>query len=103
MEMLNWDRLSPAEQQQALMRPAISAAQDISASVRDIVQQVQQGGDSALLALTERFDRVRPATLAVSAAEVDSAEARLSAEMKTALQNAYRNIAAFHEAQRPSV
>ncbi|QIY08184.1 histidinol dehydrogenase [Plesiomonas shigelloides] len=103
MEMLNWDRLSPAEQQQALMRPAISAAQDISASVRDIVQQVQQGGDSALLALTERFDRMRPATLAVSAAEVDAAEARLSDEMKTALQNAYRNIAAFHEAQRPSV
>ncbi|MGL4269153.1 MAG: histidinol dehydrogenase, partial [Plesiomonas sp.] len=103
MDILNWSRLSTTEQQQALMRPAISAAQDISARVRDIVQQVQQGGDAALLALTERFDRIRPNTLAVTPAEVDAAEARLSREMKAALQNAYRNIAAFHEAQRPSV
>ncbi|NAW61377.1 histidinol dehydrogenase [Vibrio sp. V31_P5A7T61] len=100
MRTVVWPSLSETQQESVLERPAISAGANITATVQDLISQVRREGDKALLALTEKFDRVKPNTLRVSQAEIDAASERLSAEMKQALQQAYSNIAKFHKAQK---
>ncbi|EKO3923885.1 histidinol dehydrogenase [Vibrio metschnikovii] len=100
MRTVVWPSLSETQQESVLERPAISAGANITATVQDLISQVRREGDKALLALTEKFDRVKPDTLRVLQAEIDAASERLSAEMKQALQQAYSNIAKFHKAQK---
>ena len=101
MQTLNWNELNEAERAAALTRPAQQADADIRAAVAAIQEQVRTGGLDALLALTERFDGVRPANLAVSAAAIDAACARVSDSLKSAMQTAKANIERFHRAQIP--
>lgn len=101
MRTVVWPSLSETQQESVLERPAISAGVNITATVQELISQVRRDGDAALLALTEKFDRVKPDSLRVSQAEIDAASERLSAEMKQALQQAYNNIAQFHKAQKP--
>jgi histidinol dehydrogenase len=54
-----------------------------------------------VLALTEKFDKVKPESIRVSKSEIDAASERLSEKMKAALQQAYSNISKFHKAQKP--
>ncbi|PXA74865.1 MULTISPECIES: histidinol dehydrogenase [Vibrio] len=101
MRTVVWPSLSETQQESVLERPAISAGVNITATVQELISQVRRDGDAALLALTEKFDRVKPDSLRISQAEIDAASERLSAEMKQALQQAYSNIAKFHKAQKP--
>ena len=100
MKTVLWQSLTKDQQQQLLARPAVNNSANITAIVSDIIKQVRQQGDGALFTLTEKFDGIRPATLSVSANEVDTACARLSEDMKAALEQAHRNITTFHLAQQ---
>lgn len=100
MKTVLWQSLTKDQQQQLLTRPAVNNSANITAIVSDIIKQVRQQGDGALFTLTEKFDGIRPATLNVSANEVDTACARLSDDMKAALEQAHRNITTFHLAQQ---
>lgn len=100
MKTVLWQSLTKDQQQQLLTRPAVNNSANITAIVSDIIKQVRQQGDGALFTLTEKFDGIRPATLSVSANEVDTACARLSDDMKAALEQAHRNITTFHLAQQ---
>ncbi|MEJ2762620.1 histidinol dehydrogenase [Photobacterium sp. MCCC 1A19761] len=102
MKTVVWQSLSDAQRESLLQRPAIAAGADISATVAGVINDVRQRGDEALLDLTEKFDRVRPANIRVSQDEIEAAAARLSENMKQALQQAYRNIKMFHKAQKPA-
>ena len=51
-----WAQLNPTEQAELLSRPALADSQALGDTVADIIQQVKQHGDKALLAFTERFD-----------------------------------------------
>ncbi|MGV6987505.1 histidinol dehydrogenase [Testudinibacter sp. P80/BLE/0925] len=103
MNTIIWNQLSQAEQLTALERPAITNSASIEQAVNEIKTKVQQNGDSALLELTEKFDKVRLETLTVSSEQIAQAASRVPDELKQAIQNAYRNIDAFHQAQKPSV
>jgi histidinol dehydrogenase len=76
---------------------------DVDSAVADIIAQVRTGGDAALIALTERFDRVRlaPERLAFSEAEIDAEIAKVPAADRAALDLAAARIRAYHERQRP--
>ena len=100
MKTVLWQSLTKDQQQQLLARPAVNNSANITAIVSDIIKQVRQQGDGALFTLTEKFDGIRPATLSVSANEVDTTCARLSEDMKAALEQAHRNITTFHLAQQ---
>lgn len=100
MKTVVWQSLTKDQQQQLLARPAVNNSANITAIVSDIIEQVRQQGDGALFTLTEKFDGIRPATLSVSANEVDTACARLSDDIKAALEQAHRNITTFHLAQQ---
>jgi len=74
---------------------------DISAAVREILEQVQADGDAAVRALTARFDGVDRAgdVLRVSAAELDSSIAAIEPALLDALQVVTANVRAVAEAQ----
>jgi len=76
---------------------------DVDDTVADIIAQVRRGGDAAVIALTEKFDRLSltPATLAFSAAEIEAECAKVSAEDRAALELAAERIRAYHARQMP--
>ncbi len=101
MRTVVWQSLSESQQDSVLERPAITEGANITAAVSDIVAKVRSEGDAALFSLAEKFDRVTPESIRVSTSEIEEASERLSEEMKLALEQAYKNIAKFHEAQKP--
>ncbi|ELY5215253.1 histidinol dehydrogenase [Vibrio cholerae] len=100
MRTVVWQSLSEAQQESILERPAIAEGANITAAVAQVIAKVRSEGDAALFELTEKFDRVKPASLRVSREEMDAAAARLSETMKQALEQAYNNISKFHKAQK---
>ncbi|EGR0656798.1 histidinol dehydrogenase [Vibrio cholerae] len=100
MRTVVWQSLSEAQQESILERPAITEGANITAAVAQVIAKVRSEGDAALFELTEKFDRVKPASLRVSREEMDAAASRLSETMKQALEQAYNNISKFHKAQK---
>ena len=81
-----------------------SAATDaaIEDRVAEIVAQVRQRGDAALLEYTARFDRLQAASMAelqIGAAEMHAAFDAITPAQRSALQSAARRIRSFHERQ----
>jgi histidinol dehydrogenase len=76
---------------------------DVDNAVREIIADVRQRGDDALIAFTSRFDHLDLTAdrLRVSADEIEAAFAAASEETKTALHLAHDRIASHHERQRP--
>jgi len=99
MHILDWTSLSQAGRQAALERPAQRDAKRVAAAAREIIDAVRRDGDAALIELTDRFDGVRLAELAVSAQEFSAAERSLSAAQHAALDTAIGTIRRFHAAQ----
>jgi histidinol dehydrogenase len=96
-----WSSLSKAKQLKLLSRPAMMDNARLSTIVADIIQQVAQHGDEALLSLTKRFDGVQLSTLALDVSAIAAAESQLNPKVKLAIDTAYANIRRFHEAQYP--
>ncbi|MGV3002533.1 histidinol dehydrogenase [Vibrio sp. E150_018] len=100
MKTVVWQSLSEEQQNAVLERPAISDGANITSIVTDVLNQVKQGGDAAIKELTAKFDKATPDSIRVSEQEIDEATARLSEEMKQALEQAHKNISVFHKAQK---
>ncbi|MDG2915501.1 histidinol dehydrogenase [Bisgaard Taxon 10/6] len=101
MQTLIWKDLTEPQRKEALTRPAISAAGNIKEAVDAIRENVRANGDKALFELSEKFDRVKLNSLVISKQQIEEAAQRLPAELKQAIQNAKKNIEAFHLAQVP--
>ncbi|MBE1274942.1 histidinol dehydrogenase [Enterovibrio baiacu] len=99
MKTVVWKSLSEQQREALLERPAISDSASITDAVTSVLRDVREGGDAALKALTEKFDKVVPESIRVSQSDIDSAEDRMGDEIKQALKQAYTNIACFHKAQ----
>jgi histidinol dehydrogenase len=67
--------------------------------VREIVREVRERGDAALLEFTRRFDGVALQSIEVTAAEFAAAETAMTAEQRQAIDRAIANVRRFHEAQ----
>lgn len=76
---------------------------DVDHAVRQIIDQVRQGGDKALVALSKQFDAVDLGALGlrVSEAEIKAARQSCSDETLQALELARGRIAEHHARQRP--
>ncbi|EPA0544932.1 histidinol dehydrogenase [Vibrio alginolyticus] len=101
MRTVVWQSLSENQQDSILERPAIAEGANITTAVAEVIAKVRKEGDSALIELTEKFDRVKPESIRVSSQEIKVASERLSESMKSALEQAYANISKFHKAQKP--
>lgn len=75
------------------------AEYDVGEIVADIIENVKQNGDKALLEYCEKFDKARLSTLEVSAEEIDEAFAVVEPRFIDILNRAAENIRRFHKAQ----
>ena len=73
---------------------------DVEAIVGDIISDVRQNGDEALLRYTEKFDGTCLESLAVSAEEIKEALASVEPEFLEILKKAAKNITKFHSRQQ---
>jgi histidinol dehydrogenase len=101
MRILDWNSLSAAQRKQALRRPAQRDAAAVFRAAQSIIDRVRRDGDAAVLALTEEFDAVRPASLRVTPQEFESAERALNAAQIAAMERAISNVQRFHATQTP--
>jgi histidinol dehydrogenase len=87
----------------ALLSAKREESTDVDDTVADIIAQVRKSGDAAVIALTQKFDRIAltPETLRITAAEVDAAVAQVSAEDRAALELAATRIRDYHARQLP--
>lgn len=76
-----------------------TAETDVSDIVADILAEVRQKGDAALLAYTKQFDKADLQALEVSEAEIDAAFQKVEPAFVAVLQQAAENIRAFHRRQ----
>ena len=99
MQILHYEKLSEAQREQALSRPAISAGAEIQAVVADIIKEVRERGDEALIEQALRFDKAEIQSVRLEKSEIQNAAARLDESLKSAIKTAFANIKKFHEAQ----
>jgi histidinol dehydrogenase len=76
---------------------------DVDAAVAEIVAAVRAGGDAALIAYTERFDRLAltPETLRIPQGDLDAAVGACAPETIQALELAAARITDYHRRQKP--
>jgi histidinol dehydrogenase len=101
MQIFIWNELDAGQRRRVLRRPALADDPGVQRKVAEIIERVRTGGDGALFELALELDGVRLAGLAVTPAEVDAAEQRLSADERAAIRVAADNIEKFHRAQLP--
>jgi histidinol dehydrogenase len=92
-----------AQRFRAFLGTKREAAQDVEQAVREIIAEVREGGDRALIELTRKFDRLDLAKsgLRVSPAEIDGAAAQCLPAALDALKLAHERIETYHRKQLP--
>jgi histidinol dehydrogenase len=81
------------------------AASDVGSAVDAVdalIRDVRERGSAALLDQAERFDRVRPAAIRMSAESLREAEAALDPAVRTALEHAIDRVRRTSAAQVPA-
>ncbi len=87
----------------ALLSGKRETDEDVDAAVAEILETVRRQGDAALIAYTERFDRLSlsAAGLRISEEDLAAAEADCDPETLAALRLAAERIADYHNRQKP--
>jgi histidinol dehydrogenase len=75
----------------------------LDSTVRNILNRVKTAGDHALLELARQYDGATLTDLRVSEGEFKAAEERVDEQLKSAIQQAAKNIRKFHEMQLSTV
>ncbi|NOD48939.1 MULTISPECIES: histidinol dehydrogenase [unclassified Ruegeria] len=89
---------------QTLLSAKREDSPDVDSVVAQIIDDVRNRGDAAVIELTAKFDRLEltQETLAFSAQEIVDAVAQVSTEDREALELAAARIRAYHEKQMPT-
>ena len=82
---------------------SLEISQEVTDSVRDILDAVRSRGDDAVREFTERFDDVERDELRVSTEEIEAAAGELDADEREAIDATIANVREFHEEQREHI
>ena len=82
----------------ARLRARVAAPESVAMAVGQIIEQVRETGDGAVIDFTERFDDAQIDTLLVDEAELERAEAALDAAVRNGLERAIDNVRRVGEA-----
>ncbi|GAB4226431.1 MAG: histidinol dehydrogenase [Methyloligellaceae bacterium] len=88
----------------ALLSAKREVSEDVDAAVRQILRDVREEGDAALIRYSRKFDGLdlEQTGIAIRPEEVDAACAAVDAKTMAALELARERIASHHARQRPS-
>jgi histidinol dehydrogenase len=98
MKRYNYSNLSKQEIQQLVQRN-VDPANEIRAVVEDIIGNVRQYNDKALVDYAFKFDGVKLEQLYLDKSELEILAENVSSAQKAALKTAFNNIYRFHETQ----
>ena len=98
MKTYNYSDLSSTDIQKLVQRN-VDPANEIRTIVEEVIDNVQQHGDSALYEYARKFDKVELSNLYLDKTDLEELAESVSAEQKAALETAYNNIYKFHRAQ----
>jgi len=87
----------------AILSRSEESGREVEQTVLNIIADVRQRGDAAVLELTCKFDRLEAGSISeleVSKAEIETAFTKVSPEDITALKLACERVARFHEKQK---
>lgn len=102
MKTFIWNQCSEPLRQELLQRPVQATQKELAENVARIVEQVKADGDTALRALTRRFDGVELSLFKVTEDEFNKAEESVSKELKKAMLDAKQRLEMWHEAGKPT-
>ncbi len=98
MKTYNYSELTSSDIQKLVQRN-VDPANEIRAVVEEVIANVQQHSDSALIDYAQKFDKVALTKLYLDKAELEELAQAITQEQKTALETAYSNIYKFHQTQ----
>lgn len=101
MKKVFWNDLSFEEQIRLLKRPAQNDSDKTRAIVRKIIDDIKQKGDEALTEYLKKLDHFDGSSPELTKEQIIHAGDNLEPDLKDAINLAYKNIRAFHEAQVP--
>lgn len=84
-----------------LLKREFSEDEELETTVRSIGKAVRGRGDDAVREMTEKLDKVRLESFAVTQEEFDRAEALVEDSVKFAIETAIANVTKFHMRQKP--
>ena len=90
------DRLDKREE----IFSAVCEKVDVSATVKEIIENVRANGDKALYYYAEKFDKATLSSLRVTGEEIDEAISLVDPEFVEILKEAAENIREFHKNQK---
>ena len=90
------DRLDKREE----IFSAVCEKVDVSATVKEIIENVRANGDKALYYYAEKFDKATLSSLRVTREEIDEAISLVDPEFVEILKEAAENIREFHKNQK---
>ncbi len=99
--MLTIEKWNDKEAARLLARAPLSSDPALESKMRVVLDEVKKRGDAALADYTQKFDGVTLSRFRVSEEEMDRAVFALDPALRCALEEAKKNIEAFHEAERP--
>ena len=88
----------PEQWNEILKRPSKNNT-ELGQIVNDVLKDVKENGDEALIRYELKFDHVALDSLKVSNDEFNEADSLISDDLKSAIQHAYKNIGLFHKSQ----
>lgn len=81
-------------------RAIAETAVEVKNIVADIIANIRERGDEALIEYEQRFTGAQLSSLSVTPQEIDEAESLVSEDLKKAISLAAQNISTFHAAQK---
>lgn len=84
----------------ALARRNAGISEAIELAARKVVEEVRRGGDAALRALTQKFEKRTLAEIELGAADWDALAGQVDGAVRAALEHAAARVRAFHERER---
>jgi len=101
MQILVYKNLNEDQRKEALKRPAISNKDGLRLICENIIKDVKERGDEALIEQALNFDKVEISSVKLDEEEIATASKRVPKPLAEAIKLAYSNISKFHEAQIP--
>lgn len=99
IQPIYWNKCSISEQIALLQRPSNKDSQKIIQKVTNILDQVLQYGDQALIELNFKLDHIQITQLKIPLSKIINSGEKLSETIKQSIHSAMHNITLFHKSQ----
>ena len=99
MKIIKTDGVAEREYQKLLKSRSVKVGKEVTQTVTQILEQVEQRGDEAVLEYTKKFDGSLPQYVEVPQEVIQDALTAADQDYVNALLNAVENITAFHSRQ----